>query len=105
MSTRTSLRLIRPIVALAVLVAVLPGGLAQAEPPTSVAVFGNNQIDNYLTGAGFSATVVDNEDLETEGFLNGFDVFFYTRDGDATPGASLSAGAAANVSAFVDDGR
>src|SRR3954466_1786670 len=65
-----------------------------------VAVFGDNTIDNALTAAGHTVTLVSDAQLATPGFLNGFDVFVYTRDGFSL-GASLSAGAAANVRAFV----
>jgi uncharacterized repeat protein (TIGR01451 family) len=71
------------------------------EEPFSIAVFGNNEIDNYLNTAGFEATLVSDAELSTEGFLANFDAFFYTRNGFETPGPSLSAAAAANVQEYV----
>lgn len=65
-----------------------------------VAVFGDNSIDDFLNANGHTATLVSDADLATAGFLSSFDLFVYTRD-DASFGSSLSAAAAANVSAFV----
>lgn len=66
----------------------------------SIAVFGDNSIDNVLTANGHTVTLASDAQLATAGFLNAFDLFVYTRDGSSF-GASLSAAAAANVSAFV----
>jgi hypothetical protein len=66
----------------------------------NIAVFGDNEIDDFLNANGHTATVVSDGDLATPGFLNTFDVFIYTRDGSSF-GDSLSAPAAANVAAFV----
>lgn len=66
-----------------------------------VAVFGDNTIDGFLDmAAGTNATLVTNADLEGAGFLDSFDVFFYTRD-TGTFGETLTAGAATNVADFV----
>jgi hypothetical protein len=74
---------------------------AAAQEAVSIAVFGDNAIDNFLDGAGVDATLVTDEQLSTEGFLASFDAFFYTRNGTETPGPSLSAAAAANVQEYV----
>ena len=87
--------------AIGLLASLLSSPFATAQPPFSIAVFGDNQIDDYLNSAGFSATLVTDADLSTAGFLDAYDAFFYTRDGVSTPGTSLSAGAVANVQAFV----
>jgi hypothetical protein len=97
---RTSRRLLPVVFLLAVVGSTLTGPTAAAQDHT-VAVFGDNYTDDYLNSAGFTATVVSNADLETPGFLNGFDAFFYTRDNADTPGPSLSSAAAANVQAYV----
>jgi hypothetical protein len=81
---------------------ILPTPFATAQEAVSIAVFGDNEIDNYLDGAGFDATLVTDEQLATEGFLASFDAFFYTRNGVETPGPSLSAPAAANVQEYVE---
>lgn len=71
-------------------------------PDVSVAVFGDNQTDEFLNSLpGVTATVVTDAQLSTPGFLDSFDAFYYTRDG-ASFGVSLSPAAAANVQAFVD---
>lgn len=74
---------------------------ASAQESLSIAVFGDNEIDDYLNSNGFEATIVSDADLSTEGFLADFDAFFYTRDDANTPGASLSSTAAANVQDYV----
>jgi hypothetical protein len=92
------------VVIMAIVVGFFPSWIlanAQEEEPLSIAVFGNNQIDDYLNSAGFLATLVTDEDLSTEGFLTGFDAIFYTRDGSSSPGTSLSPTAAANVQEYV----
>lgn len=66
----------------------------------SIAVFGDNAIDDFLDANGHSATVVTDADLATAGFLDPFDLIIYTRDGDSF-GTSLSGAAASGVSAFV----
>ena len=38
-------------------------------------VFGDNQIDDYLNSAGFSATLVTDANLSTAGFLDVYDAF------------------------------
>jgi hypothetical protein len=68
----------------------------------TIAIFGDNQIDNYLNsvyGPG-SAVIVSDAQVATPGFLDGFDAFFYTRNG-ASIGSSLSAAASAAVSAYA----
>jgi len=87
--------------AIGLVASLLSSPFASAQPPFSIAVLGNNQIDDYLNSAGFSATLVTDASLSTAGFLDAYDAFFYTRDGASTPGTSLSAAAAANVQAFV----
>jgi hypothetical protein len=77
----------------------IPSALAQEA--ASIAVFGDNAIDDFLDSAGFEATVVTDEQLSTDGFLASFDAFFYTRNGAETPGPSLSELAAANVQEYV----
>ena len=67
---------------------------------SSIAVFGDNATDNFLAANGHTVTLVTDAQLATPGFLNSFDVFYYTRDG-ASFGTGLSAGAAANVAAWV----
>ncbi len=66
----------------------------------SIAVFGDNSIDNYLAGLGYTATLVSDAQLATAGFLSSFDAFFMTRDGSSF-GSGLSAAATANVASFV----
>src|SRR6476619_7395162 len=65
-----------------------------------IAVFGNNNTDEYLTSQGFTTVLVTGAQLSTAGFLDGFDAFLYTRDGSSF-GTGLSAAAAANVRAYV----
>ena len=107
MSIRRSSRRLAGAAGAALVVASLlvPPGVALAQEVTSVAVFGDNEIDDYLDGAGFDATLVSDTQISTEGFLDDFDVFFYTRNGADTPGASLSGSAAANVTDFVGTSR
>ncbi|MEM8839293.1 MAG: hypothetical protein AAGE89_14455, partial [Pseudomonadota bacterium] len=46
------------------------------------AVFGDNEIDDFINGiSGFTATLVSDAELATDGFLDSFDAFVYTRDG------------------------
>ena len=75
-------------------------GLAPSAQASSIAVFGDNAIDNFLSANGHTATLVSDAQLATVGFLNTFDLFVYTRNGTSF-GTSLSVAAAANVSAFV----
>ena len=75
---------------------VLPA-TAQA---ANVAVLGNNQTDEVLVAAGHTVTLVTDAEVATPGFLNGFDVFIFTRPGGAF-NATLSTGAAAQVRAFT----
>lgn len=82
--------------------AMLAAGLAigQVAHAGSVAVFGDNETDDFINSlAGHSATVVSDAQI-AGGILAGFDAFYYTRDG-ASFGTSLSAAAAAAVKAFV----
>lgn len=81
-------------VALAVIMCAAPANAA------SVAVFGNGQVDEYLTSLGYSTTLVTDAQLATPGFLNSFNAFFMTRD-IGSFGTGLSATAAANVAAYV----
>lgn len=79
---------------------LLMGGVHQAHA-ASIAVFGDNAIDNYInTLPGYSATLVTDAQLSTPGFLNSFDAFFMTRDGFSF-GTGLSGTAAANVASYV----
>src|SRR3954468_18251856 len=72
-------------------------GLAHA---ANIAVLGNNQTDETLTAAGNTVTLVTDAQVATPGFLDGFDVFVFTRNGIAF-NSVLSAGAAAEVRAFT----
>ena len=65
-----------------------------------LAVFGNNNIGSLYSGAGHNVTYVSDAQLATAGFLDSFDVFVYTRDGDSF-GSGLSVAAAANVKSYV----
>jgi hypothetical protein len=68
---------------------------------TAIAIFGNNNIASYYASlAGNTVTVVTDAQIATSGFLNGFGVFVYTRDGFSF-GTTLSAAAASNVKNFV----
>lgn len=67
----------------------------------SIAVFGNNQTDDFINaqfGAG-SATLVSDAQI-VGGILAGFDAFYMTRNGFSF-GSGLSAAAAAVVAAYV----
>ena len=75
---------------------VLPA-TAQA---ANVAVLGNNQTDEVLVAAGHTVTLVTDAQVATPGFLNGFDVFIFTRPGGAF-NATLSTDAAVQVRAFT----
>ena len=66
----------------------------------NVAVLGNNQTDEALTAAGHTVTLVTDAQVATPGFLDGFDVFIFTRPGGAF-NATLSTDAAAQVRAFT----
>ena len=66
-----------------------------------VAVLGNNATDEELNEApGIVATLVTDAQVSTPGFLDGFDVFIFTRPGGAF-NATLSAAAAAQARAFT----
>src|SRR3954469_13384204 len=71
-----------------------------AASASRVAVFGDNTIDNALTAAGHTVTLVTDAQLATPGFLNGFDASVYTRAGFSL-GQTLSQAAADNVKAYV----
>src|SRR4051794_28484875 len=66
----------------------------------NVAVLGNNQTDEVLAAGGNTVTLVTDAQVATPGFLDGFDVFVFTRNGIAF-NPVLSAGAAAHVRAFT----
>ena len=83
----------------AALAACLLGGAAPASAQ-NIAVFGNNDIDDWLSSQGFTTTIVSDAQLATPGFLNSFSAFVYTRDGSSF-GSGLSAAAAANVQTYV----
>jgi hypothetical protein len=65
-----------------------------------IAVFGDNATDDLLSSLGHTVSLVTDADLATAGFLDAFDALFVTRDGFSF-GSGLSAGAAANVIAYV----
>ena len=66
-----------------------------------IAVFGNNNLYNAINSVNpGEAVLVSDAQLATPGFLTGFNAVLITRDGGGF-GTSLSAGAAANVAAFV----
>ncbi len=69
-----------------------------------IAVFGNNATNTYLASLGHTVSQVTDANLATPGFLDTFDLFYMTRVG-ATFGTGLSAGAAANVAAWLGGGR
>lgn len=79
--------------------AALALGPLRADAAT-IAIFGDNSIDNFLLSQGNTVTLVTDPDLATDGFLNPFDLFIYTRNSDSF-GVALSTAAAANVQAFV----
>lgn len=64
---------------------------------------GGNAIPGRLTALGNTVTLVTTAQLETPGFLNAFDAVVVSRF-DASFGTFLSAGAAANVAAYVGSG-
>jgi hypothetical protein len=74
--------------------------VGQPASASSIAVLGDNGTDNFLAGNGHTVTLVTDAQLATPGFLNAFDVFYYTRDGSSF-GAGLSAAAAAQVMAWA----
>ncbi len=83
--------------------AVLATGLALAVPAQAadIAIFGANSIgSHYSSLGGHTVTYVSDANLSTAGFLDGYDLFVYTRDGSSF-GTTLSAAAAANVKSFV----
>jgi hypothetical protein len=65
-----------------------------------VAVLGNNATDEVLTAAGHNVTLVTDAQVARPGFLDGFDVFFFTRGGGSF-NAALSNAAADRVKAFA----
>src|SRR3954451_15555854 len=83
------------LLALAALLLVPASSLA-----ANVAVLGNNQTDEVLAAGGNTVTLVTDAQVATPGFLDGFDVFVFTRNGIAF-NPVLSAGAAAQVRAFT----
>src|SRR3954470_4098043 len=66
----------------------------------NIAVLGNNQTDEVLVAAGNTVTLVTDAQVATPGFLDGFDVFVFTRNGIAF-NPVLSSAAAAQVRAFT----
>ncbi len=84
------------------LLMLLAGASAfRLDAATNIAVFGNNGIIPLINSMpGFSATLVTDGQIATAGFLNSFSAFVMTRDGSSF-GVGLSAGAAANVAAYV----
>src|SRR3954462_7190704 len=74
--------------------------MPRAASASRAAVFGDNAIDNSLTAAGHTVTLVTDAQLATPGFLDGFDALVYTRDGFSL-GQTLSQAAADNVRAYV----
>ncbi len=83
-------------------IAAVAAGLTFASSASagSIAIFGDNGIDNYLATLGHSVTLVSDSQLATSGFLSSFDAFFMTRAGSSF-GTGLSLAASANVSSFV----
>lgn len=84
------------------MVAALLLGAGTSAHAITVAVFGDNDIDDYINatfGAG-SATLVSDADLATPGFLDAYNALVYTRD-NAFFGGGLSPAAQANVMAYV----
>jgi len=69
-----------------------------------IAVFGNNATNTYLASLGHTVSQVTDADLATPGFLDTFDLFYMTRVSTGF-GTGLSAGAAANVAAWLGGGR
>jgi hypothetical protein len=88
------------VAALSVVGLVLVPAPQASAAPTTVAVLGDNGIDDLLTTSGMQVALVSDAQVATPGFLDDFDVFVYTRNGSGT-GAALSAAAAANVKAYV----
>src|SRR3954453_8007436 len=84
----------------AALVLTVALAVPSAASASRVAVFGDNAIDNALSAAGHTVTLVTDAQLATPGFLDGFDAFVYTRDGFSL-GQTLSPAAADNVKAYV----
>src|SRR4051794_25872582 len=83
------------LLALAALLVMPASSLA-----ANIAVLGNNQTDEVLAAAGNTVTLVTDAQVATPGFLDGFDVFVFTRNGIAF-NPTLSAAAAAEVRAFT----
>src|SRR3954469_9228111 len=90
----------KPWMFVAAFVLTVALAVPSAASASRVAVFGDNTIDNALTAAGHTVTLVTDAQLATPGFLNGFDALVYTRDGFSL-GQTLSQAAADNVRAYV----
>src|SRR4051794_12100969 len=90
----------KPWMFVAAFVLTVALSVPSAASASRVAVFGDNAIDNALTAAGHTVSLVTDAQLATPGFLDGFDALVYTRDGFSL-GASLSQAAADNVKAYV----
>jgi MYXO-CTERM domain-containing protein len=84
-------------VSLLLSIALCAGG---ASGQINVAVFGDNDTDDWLNANGINATIVSDGQIATPGFLDAFDIFYYTRDGTSF-GTSLSNAAIAEVQGFV----
>lgn len=84
-------------------ITALAGLFALSNPvfAANIAVFGDNSIEDFLNSNGHTATIVSDANLATDGFLDTYDIFVYTRNGSSF-GTSLSAAAASNVAAFVE---
>ena len=76
-------------------------GAVSSAQADNIAVFGNNNIGTFLTNSGHTVTQVTDGDLATEGYLDSFDIFVYTRDGSSFLPPPMSEASAANVTAFV----
>ncbi len=82
------------------LVAAAPSAQAIGSATGSIAVFGDNETDNTLSAMGYTTTLVTDAQVATPGFLDSFDAFYFTRNGDSY-GTGLSTAAAAKVAAYV----
>ena len=88
-------------IALLVSAVLLMNGVAANA--ANLAVFGQNNIGDFyssIAGGSHTITYVNDSQLATVGFLDGFDAFIYTRDGYSF-GSGLSVDAAANVKSYV----
>lgn len=86
--------------ALVVGVLAVMGQTATRADAAAIAVFGDNQIDNYLGSIGYTVSLVSDAQIATPGFLNSFQAFVFTRNGFSF-GTGLSAGAVAQVQSYV----